>query len=95
MGDNLPPASPSGPQRQAAGDAVGAVADSSRKTRVSGIGDAPLQQRYVSVKGAASYLSVSPHTIYEWVMRKQVPHHRLGRRVVFDVQELDQWVHSN
>jgi excisionase family DNA binding protein len=56
-------------------------------------------KRLLSVKEAAEYLSISPRTIYNAVARKTkkpfpVKPKRHGKRVLFDVKDLDKWVDS-
>ena len=49
------------------------------------IADFPL-----SVRDAATYLGVSPQTVYLWVERKQIPHLRvMGRNIRFLKSDLE------
>ena len=44
----------------------------------------------LTVRQAASYLGVSPQTVYLWVERKQIPHLRvMGRNVRFLKSDLE------
>jgi excisionase family DNA binding protein len=44
----------------------------------------------LTVRDAASYLGVSPQTVYLWVERKQIPHLRvMGRNIRFLRSELE------
>ena len=44
----------------------------------------------LTVRDAASYLGVSPQTVYLWVERKQIPHLRvMGRNIRFLKSELE------
>ena len=44
----------------------------------------------LTVRAAATYLGVSPQTVYLWVERKQIPHLRvMGRNIRFLRSELD------
>ena len=52
----------------------------------------PLQKRLFSVEEAAEYLSLSPWTIREMGTHGRLPVVRLGRRVLFDREDLDQWI---
>lgn len=47
---------------------------------------------FIDVEGAAEYLAMTPKAIRHKVERRQVPHHRVGRRVLFDRAELRAWV---
>ena len=43
----------------------------------------------LTVRDAATYLGVSPQTVYLWVERKQIPHFRgMGRSIRFLKSEL-------
>jgi excisionase family DNA binding protein len=45
---------------------------------------APLDELPLTVRDAATYLGVSPQTVYLWVERKQIPHLRvMGRNIRF------------
>ena len=44
----------------------------------------------LTVRAAASYLGVSPQTVYLWVERKQIPHLRvMGRNIRFLKSDLE------
>ena len=44
----------------------------------------------LTVRAAATYLGVSPQTVYLWVERKQIPHLRvMGRNIRFLKSELE------
>jgi excisionase family DNA binding protein len=44
----------------------------------------------LTVRDAATYLGVSPQTVYLWVERKQIPHLRvMGRNIRFLRSELE------
>ena len=44
----------------------------------------------LAVREAAKYLGVSPQTVYLWVERKQIPHHRvMGRNIRFLKSDLE------
>jgi len=47
-------------------------------------------ERPLTVKEAASFLGVSPQTVYLWVERKQIPHLRvMGRNIRFLKSDLE------
>jgi len=52
------------------------------------------QRRYLDVKGAAVYLSMTEGAVYAAVERRQIPFRRLGRKLVFDSVELDAYMHG-
>ena len=50
-------------------------------------------QSKLNYRDAAALLGVPVGTLYAWVARQQVPHIRLGRRLVrFDAGELETWL---
>ena len=50
----------------------------------------PREERPLTVRDAASYLGVSPQTVYLWVERKQIPHLRvMGRNIRFLKSDLE------
>jgi excisionase family DNA binding protein len=51
-----------------------------------------LERRYVTLAEAAVYLGRTQKALRRLVERRAVPFHRAGRRLVFDLHELDQWV---
>jgi len=50
--------------------------------------------RYLDVKGAAGYLSMTEKAVYWAVARRMIPFRRLGRKLVFDTAELDAYMHA-
>lgn len=53
---------------------------------------APLPPRLLDVKAAAVYLSLRPDRLYRLTDRREIPFVRVGRRVLFDVQDLEGWI---
>lgn len=51
-----------------------------------------LDRRYVTLAEAAVYLGRTQKALRKLVERRAVPFRRAGRRLVFDLHELDQWV---
>jgi len=52
-------------------------------------------QRLMSVKEAAVYTGLSPHTIYTMVSQRRIPFVKVGRCVKFDVAMLEAWIKQN
>lgn len=48
--------------------------------------------RLVSIKVAAVYTGLSPHTIYTMVSQRRIPFVKMGRLVKFDLALLDKWI---
>jgi len=51
-----------------------------------------MSERWFSVDEIAEHLGVKRDTIYKWVARKNMPAHKVGRLLKFQVNEVDQWV---
>ena len=49
-------------------------------------------QRLMSVKDAAVYTGLSPHTVYTMVSQRRIPYVKVGRLVKFDQGMLDAWL---
>ncbi|GAB3177444.1 helix-turn-helix transcriptional regulator [Streptomyces incanus] len=48
---------------------------------------------FLSLPRAAEYLGISPNTLYVWRHRRQgPPSFRMGRRVMYRITALDDWV---
>ena len=53
-----------------------------------------IERRYLDTEAAGVYLGMSVDAIYTGVARRQIPVRRRGRTLVFDVVELDAYVHG-
>lgn len=42
----------------------------------------------------ASYLGIKRDTVYKWIIRKNMPAHKVGRLWKFRKEEVDEWVLS-
>lgn len=49
----------------------------------------------MSVKEAAAYIRVSPHTVYAKVSKREIPYVKVGRSVRFDKGALDAWLEEH
>ncbi len=47
------------------------------------------EKRLISVEDAAKYLGVQKSTIYSWAWRRAIPSVKMGRRLLFDREDLD------
>ncbi len=52
-------------------------------------------RQLVSVKEAAVYTGLSPHTLYTMVSQRRVPYVKLGRLTKFDVGQLQAWIEAH
>ncbi len=51
-----------------------------------------LPRRLVSLAETSRYLSVSDWTVRQMVWRGDLPHVRLGKRILIDARDLDGWI---
>lgn len=49
-----------------------------------------MQERYVDIKTVSRYTSLPVKTLYEWAGTGRIPSIKLGRRVLFDLHDIDQ-----
>ena len=46
-------------------------------------------ERYVDIKRVSKYTSLSVKTLYEWSAQGKIPSIKMGRRVLFDLYDID------
>lgn len=46
----------------------------------------------LDIKATARLLGIAPGTLYEWCACRAIPHLKIGRRTLFDEDELAQWL---
>jgi excisionase family DNA binding protein len=51
-----------------------------------------MEVRWLSADEIAVYLRVSRDTVYKWVVRKQLPGHKVGKLWRFQTEEVDDWI---
>ena len=51
--------------------------------------------RFLTLKETSGYLNVSVHLLYRLVETKQIPHTRIGRKILFDRQKLERFIDEN
>jgi excisionase family DNA binding protein len=49
----------------------------------------------MNLEEAGKFLGVSPHTLRVWARTGRVPHFKLGRRLVFDRADLEEFLTRN
>jgi excisionase family DNA binding protein len=49
-----------------------------------------MKKRYANIKEVSEYTSLPIKTLYEWASQGKIPSIKLGRRVLFDLQDIDQ-----
>ncbi len=47
------------------------------------------RERYVGIKKVSEYTSLSVKTLYEWAAQGKIPSVKLGRRVLFDLNDIN------
>ncbi len=52
-------------------------------------------KRYFNTAEMATYLSRSEKAIRELCFRRRIPHSKPGGRLLFDVDQIEEWIHSN
>lgn len=52
------------------------------------------EERWLSVDEIADHLGVGRETIYNWIERRDMPAHRVGRFWKFQKNEVDAWIKS-
>jgi putative molybdopterin biosynthesis protein len=52
----------------------------------------PTQPRLLTAQQAAERLGITKSTVYDWVNRGYIPHHRFGRLVRIDPAELEAYI---
>jgi excisionase family DNA binding protein len=48
-----------------------------------------LLTRYIDIKGLSKYTSLPTKTLYEWSSVGKIPSIKIGRRVLFDLHDID------
>ncbi len=48
-----------------------------------------MTKRYVNIKEVSEYTSLSIKTLYEWASIGKIPSIKIGRRVLFDLRDID------
>lgn len=46
-------------------------------------------ERYVNIKRVSAYTSLPVKTLYEWSAQGKIPSIKMGRRVLFDLYDID------
>ncbi len=51
-----------------------------------------MDDRWHSVTETARYLGIKQDTLYKWIIRKDIPAHKVGRLWKFKLKEVDEWI---
>jgi|TARA_B100001971_G_scaffold213122_1_gene245296 excisionase family DNA binding protein len=49
-----------------------------------------MNKRYCSVRDVSQYTSLPKTTLYEWAAQSRIPSIKIGRRVLFDLKDIDE-----
>lgn len=49
-------------------------------------------KRLIGIEEAATYLGIKKATLYSWASKRSVPSVKMGRRLLFDLKDLDELV---
>jgi len=52
-------------------------------------------EELIDIHEVASLFKLSVSTLRKMCMRKQIPHHKFGRKVLFYKPEIAKWIESN
>ncbi len=53
-----------------------------------------IAERYVDIKKVSEYTSLPTKTLYEWAGQGKIPSIKIGRRVLFDLHDIDKIMDS-
>ena len=48
--------------------------------------------RYLNIESVSEYTTLSRSSIYKRVMNDTIPYLKIGKKVVFDIQQIDVWM---
>ncbi|MFJ8528449.1 helix-turn-helix domain-containing protein [Bacillus sp. NPDC094106] len=51
-----------------------------------------MQRKTITVKELSAFLGVSIDVVYEQVRKRNIPHFRVGRRILFRIETLEDWM---
>jgi len=49
-------------------------------------------KKYLSKKSLSEVLGIPIKTIADWVYRRKIPYHKLGKHIRFDPVDIEQWL---
>lgn len=53
-----------------------------------------MKKRYANIKEVSEYTSLPVKTLYEWASQGRIPSIKFGRRVIFDLEDIDTILNS-
>ncbi|MFD1708914.1 helix-turn-helix domain-containing protein [Siminovitchia sediminis] len=55
---------------------------------------APIQRTTLTVKEVSAYLDISTDFVYKLVREKQIPHVKIGSRILFKKTSIERWLNE-
>ena len=52
-------------------------------------------KKYLNVKELSRLTRLKQSTIYQWAGQGKIPHIRLGKKILFDPDEINKWIDKN
>ncbi len=49
-----------------------------------------INKRYINIRELSRYTSLPVKTLYDWTSQGKIPSIKLGRRILFDLSDIDQ-----
>lgn len=53
-----------------------------------------IETKWLTLIEICEYLKVSRETVLNWINKKNMPAHKVGRLWRFDISEVDEWIKS-
>lgn len=54
-----------------------------------------MTKRIFTVKELSDAINIKKSTLYLWVSQQKIPHIKLGKKVLFDSIEIEQWMQEH
>lgn len=51
-----------------------------------------IDKKFMDLKSLVQYIPLTKSTIYTMVSKGKIPRHKIGKKLIFDKQEIDDWV---
>jgi excisionase family DNA binding protein len=51
-------------------------------------------ERWLSVDEIADHIGIKKDTVYKWVRKRNMPFHKVGKLLKFQIKEVDKWVRT-
>ena len=50
------------------------------------------EKPFLTLNQVSDYLGISRNTLYQLTSKSQIPHYKVGKKLMFKVSEIDDWV---